>query len=339
MAESDAGGAGDAGRSSAAAKEPKKEMALEDDPSTDVKYIPPTEKRLQEMGPPNSRKVPVVCSVIRRSVMEREEEQMDKELKALGLWEEDLTEDQKKELLRVIADSKETAEREEAARKGHFSRPTASSDAARETWDKKDQPVGFVKPSISAPEPPDSDDDDWPGSSGNQSRRSTAKPSKRTPATQHVNSMDQPVHFIWDLEDSSDDLYDIRSRYEGTGARPKERRPPPRPLSPRPLSPRPRSPTPGAMAASGSSPPQVHGDLWDTTGIIFSWDTLHTAIRNRQSSPDLPVRPWGHTRDSSPIGAQEGNNQDPDGPNKESTDEGADPDGATEERGATGGHA
>ncbi|KAH8034544.1 hypothetical protein HPB51_025667 [Rhipicephalus microplus] len=39
---------------------------------------------------------------------------------ALGLWEEDMTVEQKVELLRVVAASKETAEREEAVRQGHF---------------------------------------------------------------------------------------------------------------------------------------------------------------------------------------------------------------------------
>lgn len=50
-----------------------------------------------------------------------EERQADEELQALGLWEEDMTKEQKLEMLKVVAMSKETAKMEEAVRNCHYS--------------------------------------------------------------------------------------------------------------------------------------------------------------------------------------------------------------------------
>lgn len=339
MAES---GAGDADYGRSAKARPVSPMEeLEDDPPFEMGYVSPTENRLREMGPPFGRKVrplrvgwkvPVVSTVMRRGATERDEARMDEELKALGLWEEDMTEEQKKELLRVVADSKETAQREEAVRKSHFPRPAASSEAAARDscWEKREPPVGLVKPCMAAPEPAlcsdrldhmsrkfitkVGEDDDWPvsGSSVNPSRRnvSISKPIKRTPVTQRVCSMDQPLQFLWDYEDGSDDLYDARLHHqESVGATWKE--------------------------------PENTGP-WGPRAVLSSWETLHAALKAAQSARGLPVRPWGHTRDASPIGAQDGSNlQEPDLPSKESPDEGGDahPISAMEDGEASGGQA
>ncbi|XP_076364508.1 uncharacterized protein LOC143253872 isoform X2 [Tachypleus tridentatus] len=71
-----------------------------------------------------------VCSRDNRFLLRHEkrifEENQDNELKALGLYEEGMTVEQKQELLHVIAASKETAEEEERKRKE--SRECGSSD-------------------------------------------------------------------------------------------------------------------------------------------------------------------------------------------------------------------
>ncbi|XP_077560710.1 uncharacterized protein LOC144175497 isoform X2 [Haemaphysalis longicornis] len=338
MAES---GAGDAGYGRSAKARPVSPMEeLEDDPPFEIGYGSPTENRLRERGPPFERKVrpphvkwqvPVASTVMYRSAMERDDTSMDEELKALGLWEEDMTEEQKKELLRVVADSKVTAQHEEAVRKSHFPRPSSLSEAAARDscWEKREPPVGLVKPCMAAPESAlcsdrldhmsrkfitkVSEDDDWPvsGSSVNPSRRSVlvSKPIKRTPVTQRVCSMDQPLQFLWDYGDGSEDLYDARLHQESAGAIWKG--------------------------------PEDTGP-WGPSAALRSWETMHAALKAAQSARDLPVRPWGHTRDASPVGAQDGSNlKEPDLPSKESPNEGSDarPISAMEDDEASGGQA
>ncbi|CAN7992948.1 unnamed protein product [Ixodes hexagonus] len=58
---------------------------------------------------------------------EKKKTKVDEELQALGLWEEDMTKEQKLELLKVVAMSKETAKMEEAVRNSHFS-PSPSTE-------------------------------------------------------------------------------------------------------------------------------------------------------------------------------------------------------------------
>uniref|UniRef100_V5HYY2 Uncharacterized protein n=1 Tax=Ixodes ricinus TaxID=34613 RepID=V5HYY2_IXORI len=58
---------------------------------------------------------------------EKKKTKVDEELQALGLWEEDMTKEQKLELLKVVAMSKETAKMEEAVRNSHFS-PSSSAE-------------------------------------------------------------------------------------------------------------------------------------------------------------------------------------------------------------------
>ncbi|XP_077560722.1 uncharacterized protein LOC144175497 isoform X5 [Haemaphysalis longicornis] len=278
MAES---GAGDAGYGRSAKARPVSPMEeLEDDPPFEIGYGSPTENRLRERGPPFERKVrpphvkwqvPVASTVMYRSAMERDDTSMDEELKALGLWEEDMTEEQKKELLRVVADSKVTAQHEEAVRKSHFPRPSSLSEAAARDscWEKREPPVGLVKPCMAAPE--------------------SALCSDRL---DHMSRK-----FITKLHQESAGA--IWKGPEDTGP-------------------------------------------WGPSAALRSWETMHAALKAAQSARDLPVRPWGHTRDASPVGAQDGSNlKEPDLPSKESPNEGSDarPISAMEDDEASGGQA
>lgn len=305
-------------------------------------YVPASEKKLRELGSPVGRRVPAVATVLRRSTeAERDQQRMDDELRALGLWEEDMTEDQKLELLKVVADSRETAQREEEERRqSHYARRAVSP---RDSWDKRETPIkGLVKPSMAAPQlAVDDEDDDWPGAFGGPSRAVT-KPMKKTPLpTRRGFAMDQPLQFLWDEEDEGDDLYDVRfPSKEGLAqasgghlsddeieARPPERvgRSTPPARSTYKMFPR------GAKAAE---PEEEQESVWDGKGIMSSWETLHEALKETQAAQGLPVRPWGQTRDPSPIGPKDDKKEDDvkDAPSKqESPDDDSHPNSATQD--------
>ncbi|KAH7979535.1 hypothetical protein HPB49_009787 [Dermacentor silvarum] len=136
---------------------------------------------------------------------------MDEELQALGLWEEDMTEEQKVELLRVVAASKETAQREEAVRQGHFAPvkhhvpPVSTETRDHITWDRKSPAKGGH-----ATSPQGSDDDEWPTpSSAKQSRPSRRQPVALKSTVRRVYSMEHRLNLQWgktdekELEDAS----------------------------------------------------------------------------------------------------------------------------------------
>lgn len=290
-------------------------------------YVPATEKKLRELGSPVGRRVPAVATVLRRSTeAERDQQRMDDELRALGLWEEDMTEDQKLELLKVVADSRETAQREEEQRQSHYARRALSP---RDSWDKRDTPIkGLVKPSMAAPQlAVDDDDDDWPGAFGGPSRAVT-KPMKKTPLpTRRGFAMEQPLHFLWDEEDEGDDLYDVRfpnkeGLAQASGGHLSDSTPPAR--STYKMFPR------GAAAAV---PEEEQESVWDGKGVMSSWQTLHEALKETQAAQGLPVRPWGQTRDPSPIGPKDDKKEDDvkDAPNKQESPDDSHPNSATQD--------
>lgn len=170
-------------------------------------YAPASEKKLRDLGSPVGRRVPAVATILRRSTeAERDQQRMDDELRASGLWEEDMTEEQKLELLKVVADSRETAQREQEERQSHYAGRATSS---RDSWDKRETPVDLVKPSMTDPQL--AVDDEWPGAFGGPSRAVT-KPTKKSPPPpgRRGYAMEQPLHFLWDEEDEAEDLYDVR---------------------------------------------------------------------------------------------------------------------------------
>lgn len=307
-------------------------------------YVPASEKKLRDLGSPVGRRVPAVATILRRGTeAERDQQRMDEELRALGLWEEDMTEEQKIELLKVVADSRETALREEEERQNHYARR-----ATRVKWDKRETPVkGLVKPSMTDPQlaKVHDDEDEWPGAFGGPSRAVTKgrgyppQPTKKSPPPpgRRGYAMDQPLHFLWDEEDEGDDLYDVRlpskeQLAQAAGGQlsddeyvPPERvvRTPPPVRSTSRMFPlgagaaQPKIPPPFRstykmfpLGAEAARPEEEQESVWDGKGIMSSWETLHEALKETQAAQGLPVRPWGQTRDPSPIGPKEEKKED-----------------------------
>lgn len=310
-------------------------------------YVPASEKKLRGLGSPVGRRVPAVATILRRGTeAEREQQQMDDELKALGLWEEDMTEEQKIELLKVVADSRETALREEEERRNHYARR-----ATRVKWDKRETVVGLVRPSMTDPQLAADDEDEWPGAFGGPSRAVTKgrgyrlQPTKKSPPPpgRRGYAMEQPLQFLWDDEDEDDDLYDTRfsSKEEASGGRLRDgkyqapqrvvRTPPPVRSTSKmfPLGAEAALPESPPLARSTSKmfplgadaaePEEEQESVWDGKGIMSSWETLHEALKETQAAQGLPVRPWGQTRDPSPTGPKEEKKEDDvqDAPNKQ----------------------
>lgn len=202
-----------------------------------------------------------------------------------------MTEEQKMELLRVVAASKETAQREEAVRQGHFAPvkhyvpPVSTAFGDHITWDRK----GPTKAGH-ATSPQDwwategSDDDEWPTpSSAKQSRPARRQPvilkyphpsSCVHPSLQstvrRVYCMEQRLNFHWGKGDEPE-LEDARLSRLG-------------------------------LNAQGSAGPtvQCNGGWKDPLALLESWASMHNVLKQAQSSSGLPLRPWTECREAPP---------------------------------------
>ncbi|XP_065282326.1 uncharacterized protein [Dermacentor albipictus] len=235
-----------------------------------------------------------LATVIQRSSPEQQGSHMDEELQALGLWEEDMTEEQKVELLRVVAASKETAQREEAVRQAHFAPvmhhvpPVSTETRDHITWDRKSPAKGGHAASPQVGQPTDvnlpyarpvkdwwttegSDDDEWPTpSSAKQSRPSRRQPVVLKSTVRRVYSMEQQLNFQWGKADEME-LKDARlSRL-------------------------------GPIAESQTGPTFLCNGGWkNPPALLESWASMHVALKQAQSSPGLPLRPWTECREALP---------------------------------------
>lgn len=213
-----------------------------------------------------------LATVTRRCSPEQQDSHMDEELQALGLWEEDMTEEQKVELLRVVAASKETAQREEAVRQAHFAPvkhhvpPVSTETRDHITWDRKSTAKGGHTTS-----PQGSDDDEWPTpSSAKQSRPSRRQPVALKSTVRRVYSMEQRLNFQWGKTDEME-LEDARLSRVSQNAE--------------------SSAGPTALCNGGWKNPPA---------LLESWASMHVALKQAQSSPGLPLRPWSECREALP---------------------------------------
>ncbi|XP_077506598.1 uncharacterized protein LOC144115879 isoform X3 [Amblyomma americanum] len=144
-----------------------------------------------------------LATVTVQSSPEQEDSRMDEELQALGLWEEDMTDEQKVELLRVVAASKETAQREEAVRKSQFvpAQPAVLAlpieGQEHIYWDRRSALMGTHLASS-----PECSDDEWLKPSSTKQCR----PFKRQPLlvkvpTRRVYCMDYHLNFEFKPDD------------------------------------------------------------------------------------------------------------------------------------------
>lgn len=302
-----------------------------------------TDKKPRELGVRLARQVPTLETVVRHCPSTERDDvySVDEELRRLGLWEEGMTEDEKMKLLQVVADSKKMAQREEAVRKNQFDRSTASTDVVRDAWLTK-PPGVFVDPCLAAPDPllcsdPTNDtsqsyvaraneDDEWPALCDipYERRLAAAKSSKRTRLTRRVYSMDKPLNFKWEDEDSLDDLYDIRFPQKKDPAQfPVAKQtdfseikdvPPVKSLPSR---------SPSTMLSQAVKRAELQEKrLPGPTELLNSWEELHKALRAAQSAPGLPVRPWGHPINPSPVDSQDSRAQDMNNPPRQDMAEG-----------------
>ncbi|XP_077506612.1 uncharacterized protein LOC144115879 isoform X14 [Amblyomma americanum] len=214
-----------------------------------------------------------LATVTVQSSPEQEDSRMDEELQALGLWEEDMTDEQKVELLRVVAASKETAQREEAVRKSQFvpAQPAVLAlpieGQEHIYWDRRSALMGTHLASS-----PECSDDEWLKPSSTKQCR----PFKRQPLlvkvpTRRVYCMDYHLNFEFKPDDEPA-LVDMRLLRLNSGTK---HLPSPNPVSNRDCM----------------SPPE----------LLKSWSAMHLAIKKAQSAPGLPVRPWGRVREVSPL--------------------------------------
>ncbi|XP_075534407.1 uncharacterized protein LOC142568303 isoform X3 [Dermacentor variabilis] len=219
-----------------------------------------------------------LATVTRRCSPEQQDSHMDEELQALGLWEEDMTEEQKVELLRVVAASKETAQREEAVRQAHFAPvkhhvpPVSTETRDHITWDRKSPAKGGH-----AASPQDwwttegSDDDEWPTpSSAKQSRPSRRQPVALKSTVRRVYSMEQRLNFQWGKTDEME-LEDARLSRLGLNAE-----------------------------GQAGPTPLCNGGWKNPLALLESWASMHVALKQAQSSPGLPLRPWSECREALP---------------------------------------
>ncbi|KAL1417838.1 hypothetical protein MTO96_006095 [Rhipicephalus appendiculatus] len=216
-----------------------------------------------------------LATVTRRCSPEQQDSHMDEELQALGLWEEDMTEEQKVELLRVVAASKETAQREEAVRQGQFApvKQHVPPVLTEITWDRK-SPAKAGR----ATSPQDwwttegSDDDEWPTpSSAKQSRPSRRQPVALKSSVHRVYSMEHRLNFQWGKGDEME-LEDARLSRLGLNAE----------------------------GAAQDPTPLCNGGWKSPPALLESWASMHLALKQAQSSPGLPLRPWTECREAPP---------------------------------------
>lgn len=305
--------------------------------------LPATDQKPKELGVRLTRQVPTLPTMVRRCPSTERDDvySVDEELRGLGLWEEGMTEDEKMKLLQVVADSKKMAQREEAVRKNQFDRATTSTGVARDAWLTK-PPGVFVDPRLAAPDPllcsdPPKDtsqsyiargneDEEWPALCDipYERRLAVTMSGKRTRLTRRVYSMDKPLNFKWEDEDSYEDLYDIRFLQKKDPAQfPVAKQkdfseiedvPPGKALPSR---------TPSTMLSDAATRAELQEKLLQgSTELLNSWEALHKALRAAQSVRGLPVRPWGHPITPSLVDSQDSKAQDLDNPPRQDMAEG-----------------
>ncbi|XP_077506603.1 uncharacterized protein LOC144115879 isoform X8 [Amblyomma americanum] len=264
-----------------------------------------------------------LATVTVQSSPEQEDSRMDEELQALGLWEEDMTDEQKVELLRVVAASKETAQREEAVRKSQFvpAQPAVLAlpieGQEHIYWDRRSALMGTHLASS-----PECSDDEWLKPSSTKQCR----PFKRQPLlvkvpTRRVYCMDYHLNFEFKPDDEPA-LVDMRLLRLNSGTK---HLPSPNPVSnvgagdvPSPTKHDNAADHPlasGLKVGAGDVPsPTKHDnaadrplascpkrDCMSPPELLKSWSAMHLAIKKAQSAPGLPVRPWGRVREVSPL--------------------------------------
>lgn len=271
-------------------------------------------QKRRELGIRLETQVPASATVARRSTEWGDARSVDEELRALGLWEEGMTEGQKMDLLMVLAESKKTAQSEEASRERNFARSTVSMAAVRDAWEEEEPPGGLERYGK---------EDEWRalGDIPYERMLPAAKSRKSTQPARRVCSMEQRLNFQWGDEDSSDDLYDTRfpqkkDRSQSSVAKTEELResehlPPVDAL---------RSCSPAQMILQGAAPAEMKEKrLLRPAELLNSWETLHEALREAQSVPGLPVRPWGQPMSPSSFGNQDSRTQGPENPLEQDT--------------------
>ncbi|XP_077506608.1 uncharacterized protein LOC144115879 isoform X11 [Amblyomma americanum] len=239
-----------------------------------------------------------LATVTVQSSPEQEDSRMDEELQALGLWEEDMTDEQKVELLRVVAASKETAQREEAVRKSQFvpAQPAVLAlpieGQEHIYWDRRSALMGTHLASS-----PECSDDEWLKPSSTKQCR----PFKRQPLlvkvpTRRVYCMDYHLNFEFKPDDEPA-LVDMRLLRLNSGTK---HLPSPNPVSNVGAGDVP-SPTKHDNAADRPLASCPKRDCMSPPELLKSWSAMHLAIKKAQSAPGLPVRPWGRVREVSPL--------------------------------------
>lgn len=218
---------------------------------------------------------------------EPQDSPMDEELQALGLWEEDMTVEQKVELLRVVAASKETAEREEAVRQGHFASveedvPPVLNEI---TWDLKSPTrTGLSQNNWWATEA--SDEEDWPTpSSAKQSRSSRREPvllKARSESATVASLLQSSVHRVYSMEHPLNLEFKKGDEAELEDAR----------LSRLEQNAQGVAQDPTTLCNSGWKSP--------ASALLESWASMHAALKQAQSSPELPFRPWTECKEMPP---------------------------------------
>ncbi|XP_075737107.1 uncharacterized protein LOC119160764 isoform X5 [Rhipicephalus microplus] len=212
---------------------------------------------------------------------EPQDSPMDEELQALGLWEEDMTVEQKVELLRVVAASKETAEREEAVRQGHFASveedvPPVLNEI---TWDLK-------SPTRTGLSQKASDEEDWPTpSSAKQSRSSRREPvllKARSESATVASLLQSSVHRVYSMEHPLNLEFKKGDEAELEDAR----------LSRLEQNAQGVAQDPTTLCNSGWKSP--------ASALLESWASMHAALKQAQSSPELPFRPWTECKEMPP---------------------------------------
>ncbi|XP_064457618.1 uncharacterized protein LOC135368343 isoform X2 [Ornithodoros turicata] len=215
----------------------------------------------------------VACSTLESA--KKETADMDAELKALGLWEEDLSEEQKAELLKVVAVSKETAQLEEAVR--HC--------LVHPAWMLKDDTQTHHSPKYMGEEiTVDSEEESMPAPPENQ----------RHPSLWPSQSNTVACSTSGGGGGGGEDAYESRSEWDFSASRPAKLRVlamehhlslqwdegPPELIDKRLAE----FPAPGRK-------------FWSTTGSVRNLEGLHAGLKEYQRK--LPVRPWCH-----PVGGR-----------------------------------
>lgn len=252
---------------------------------------------------------------------EEKKTKVDEELQALGLWEEDMTKEQKLELLKVVAMSKETAQMEEAVRNSHFSPlPSAEWFGSRAHTIAPSSPLSHAGPkqkveevtleceeSVLPPSPEKLDSqgtlkrqpntspkaiydqvdegDEWYGGfrsrQGDTARGRHLYSSVQSRPLKAIYAMEQKLSLEWHR--NLPELKDKRFQ-DVEAANVDEARDNPwvRTLSALHTSQR------VPLFCPPGSDPRDHAEA-----ILESFAAFHASLREQQRDPTLPLRPWG----------------------------------------------